>query len=61
MHELSCSVACGNFPDQGLNPCLLHWQEDSLPRAREAQTSVLVLVPQASGFMFQSLVSSFVK
>ena len=22
---------CGIFPDQGLNPCLLHWQTDSLP------------------------------
>ena len=28
---LSCSQACGTFPDQGLNPCLLHWQVDSLP------------------------------
>ena len=28
---LSCSAACGIFPDQGLNPCLLHWQVDSLP------------------------------
>ena len=26
-----CSVACGVFPDQGSNPCLLHWQADSLP------------------------------
>ena len=25
------SKACGIFPDQGLNLCLLHWQEDSLP------------------------------
>ena len=25
-HRLSCSEACGIFPDQGLNPCLLHWQ-----------------------------------
>ena len=24
-HRLSCSVACGIFPDQGLNPCPLHW------------------------------------
>ena len=29
-HGLSCSVACGIFLDQGLNPCLLHWQVDSL-------------------------------
>ena len=28
---LSCSEACGIFPDQGSNPCLLHWQMDSLP------------------------------
>ena len=26
---LSCSLACGIFLDQGLNPCPLHWQEDS--------------------------------
>ena len=28
-HGLSCSMACGIFPDQGSNPCLLHWQADS--------------------------------
>ena len=26
---LSCSAACGMFPDQGSNPCPLHWQADS--------------------------------
>ena len=25
-HGLDCFSACGIFPDQGLNPCLLHWQ-----------------------------------
>ena len=30
-HGLSCLAACGNFPDQGLNPCPLHWQVDSYP------------------------------
>ena len=30
-HRLSCPTACGIFPDQVLNPCLLHWQADSLP------------------------------
>ena len=30
-HWLSCPMACGIFLDQGLNPCLLHWQVDSLP------------------------------
>ena len=28
-HGLSCSAACGIFPNQGLNLCPLHWQVDS--------------------------------
>ena len=34
-HRLGCSEACGIFPDQGLNPCLLHWQADSLPLSHQ--------------------------
>ena len=30
-HRPSCSTACGIFPDQGSNPCPLHWQADSQP------------------------------
>ena len=30
-HGSSCSAACGVFPDQGSNPCPLHWQADSQP------------------------------
>ena len=30
-HGLSCSTACGIFPDQGSNLCPLHWQADSQP------------------------------
>ena len=30
-HELSCSVACGIFLNQGSNLCLLYRQVDSLP------------------------------
>ena len=30
-HGLSCSAGSGIFPHQRLNPCLLHWQADSLP------------------------------
>ena len=30
-HGPSRSAACGIFPDQGLNPCPLHWQADSRP------------------------------
>ena len=28
---LRCSAACGIFPDQGSNPCPLHWQADPQP------------------------------
>ena len=27
----TCPAACGIFPDQGSNPCPLHWQVDSWP------------------------------
>ena len=27
--RLSCSPACGIFPDQGTNLCSLHWRVDS--------------------------------
>ena len=30
-HGPSCPAACGIFPDQGSNPCPLHWQADSQP------------------------------
>ena len=30
-HRFSCSAARRIFPDQGLNPCSLHWQADSCP------------------------------
>ena len=42
-HGLSCSVVCGIFPDQGLNPCLLHWQADALPRSHEGSPSRALL------------------
>ena len=35
VHELSCSVACGIFPDQGSNLGLLNWQEDSLSLSQQ--------------------------
>ena len=34
-HGRSCSTACGIFPDQGSNLCLLHWQADSLPLSHQ--------------------------
>ena len=34
-HGPSCSAACGILPDQGSNPCPLHWQADSQPLAHQ--------------------------
>ena len=48
-HRLSCSPACGIFPDQGSNLCLLHWQVDSYPLHHQgslsALTSIWLLIP----------------
>ena len=35
VRRLRYSVACGIFPDQGSNLCLLHWQADSLPPSHQ--------------------------
>ena len=42
-HGLSCSEACGIFPDQGLNLHLLHWQADSSPLSHQGSPSVSFL------------------
>ena len=39
-HGLSCSAACGIFPDQGSNPCPLHWQADSQPLHHQGSPNV---------------------
>ena len=41
---LGCSMAPGIFPDQGLNPCLPHWQADSLPLSQQG-TPILYISP----------------
>ena len=38
---LSCSVACGIFPDQGLNQCLLPWQANFYLLHHQASPSSL--------------------
>ena len=43
VHRLSCSSACGVFPDQGSNPCLLPWQVDSLPLSHQERPQFLNL------------------
>ena len=44
MHGLSCSVACGLFLDRGSNPCLLHWQADSLPLSHQGSPEIHCLL-----------------
>ena len=39
-HGPSCSAACGILPDQGLNPCPLHWQADSQPLCHQGSPAV---------------------
>ena len=39
-HGLRCPEARGLFPDQGSNPCLLHWQADPLPMSRQGSPSL---------------------
>ena len=38
----SCSVACGIFPDQGSNPCPLHWQADSQPLRHHGSPEIIL-------------------
>ena len=40
-HGLSCSMACGIFPDQGSNPYPLHWQVDSDPLCHQGSPNSL--------------------
>ena len=53
-HGPSCSAACGIFPDQGSNPCPLHWQADSQPLRHQGSPSesffafILLLIIWAS-------------
>ena len=41
-HRLSCSAAYGIFPDQGSNPCPLHWQADSQPLCHQGSPCIII-------------------
>ena len=45
-HGPSCSVACEIFPDQGSNPCPLHWQADSQPLRHHGSPVISILAPK---------------
>ena len=42
-HGPSCPAACGIFPDQGSNPCPLHWQADSQPLRHQGSPLSLII------------------
>ena len=42
-HGPSCPVACGIFPDQGSNPCPVHWQADSQPLHHQGSPIINIL------------------
>ena len=43
-HGLSCSAARGILPDQGSNPCPLHWQADSQPLRHQGSPGMRYLI-----------------
>ena len=43
-HGPSCSAACGIFPDQGSNPCPLHWQADSQPLCHQGSPIIIIII-----------------
>ena len=52
-HGPSCCAACGIFPDQGPNPCPLHWQADSQPLRHQGSPSFLILIKDPLPSLFQ--------
>ena len=42
-HGLSCLAVCGIFPDQGLKPCPLHGQADSLPLSHQGHSPLILI------------------
>ena len=50
-HGISCSVACGTLLDQGSNPCLWHWQADSLPLSHQGSPHLSFLKEGGSGHL----------
>ena len=39
-------MACGIFPDQGSNPCLLHWQVDARPVYHQGDCHSSTVIPK---------------
>ena len=52
-HGPSCSAACGIFPDQGSNPCPLHWPADSQPLCHQGSPVQSLLKGSNESFPLQ--------
>ena len=55
-HGPSCSAACGIFPNQGLNPCPLHWQADSQPLRHQGSPYFIFIQKVLISYLFYTLV-----
>ena len=51
-HGPSCSTVCGVFPDQGSNPCPLHWQADSQPLRHQGSPKELTFEKNSFNSLF---------
>ena len=51
----SCSAACGILPDQGSNPCPLHWQADSQPLRHQGSPPLLTFKSKTHFFFLINL------
>ena len=43
-HGFRCCAACGIFPDQGSNLCLLHWQADSTSEPPRKPLKIIIII-----------------
>ena len=50
-HGPSCSAACGILPDQGSNPCPLHWQADSQPLRHQGSPHIFFIHSSVEGHL----------
>ena len=48
-HGPSCSAARGILPDQGSNPCPLHWQADTQPLRHQGSPELVIFKPLLLG------------
>ena len=57
-NELCCPPARWVFLDPGLNPCLLHWHEDSLPLSHQGSPRLLLEVPDPLASLLDNYITS---